>query len=563
MSTKLHGIDVLREPHINKGTAFTIEERQLLGIHGLLPPGVFKMETQVKRTMAALRDMNDNLQRFTYLNSLQDRNEILFYKTIIENVEYCMPLIYTPTVGLACQRYGVIFRKPHGLYITIHDRDHIDDILDNWPEHTVKAIVVTDGERILGLGDLGASGMGIPIGKLSLYSALAGVHPKECLPILLDVGTNNPDLLADPVYMGVRHKRITDERYDDFIDKFIKAIVKKYGMNCLVQWEDFANQNAFRILEKYKDLYCTFNDDIQGTASVAVAGLLAAGRITERPLKDNVFLFVGAGEAATGIAHLLHKSLQMAGDSKEEAFRKIYMFDKDGLLVKNRPEGNLTDHNGQFAHDDIEPMKDLYEIVKKVQPTAIIGASGVGGLFTRNVLKQMAINSPRPIVFALSNPTSKAECTAEQAYTTTEGRCVFTSGSPFEKVKIGEKVFEPGQCNNAYIFPGLGLAITAFQIRPVPEECFVIAAETLASHVEEADLAVGRVFPPLGEIREVSQAIALKIGEYAYEHNLAHFLPKPDNMDKYLKEQMFNPTYPDIIPTSYDWPSGINGPAHE
>ncbi|KAA3675275.1 malate dehydrogenase (oxaloacetate-decarboxylating)(NADP+), partial [Paragonimus westermani] len=291
-----HGIDVMRDPSSNKGTAFPLHERQLLGIHGLLPPAVLTMDQQVEKMMTNLAKLSDDLQRYSFLTSLQDRNERLFYRLIIHNVEYCMPLIYTPTVGLACQFYGYVFRRPRGLYITIHDRHHIVSILNNWPEHDVKAIVFTDGERILGLGDLGAYGIGIPIGKLSLYTALAGVHPRHCLPILLDVGTDNEQLLNDPFYTGIRHKRIRDERYDELLDNFMQAVVEKYGRDCLIQFEDFGNHNAFRLLERYQQDYCTFNDDIQGTAAVAVAGLLAAGRITKRKLTDNVFLFAGAGE---------------------------------------------------------------------------------------------------------------------------------------------------------------------------------------------------------------------------------------------------------------------------
>ncbi|CAH8648760.1 unnamed protein product [Schistosoma bovis] len=558
---RLHGIDVVRDPRTNRGTAFTLNERQLLGIHGLLPPSVLTLDQQVSKMMANLKNMNDNLQRYVYLTSLQDRNEALFYKLVIEHVEYCMPLIYTPTVGLACQRYGVVFRRPRGLYITVHDRYHIPAILNNWPEPIVKAIVFTDGERILGLGDLGAYGMGIPIGKLSLYTALAGVHPKHCLPILLDVGTDNQELLNDPVYTGIRHKRIRDERYDELIENFMQAVTERYGNHCLVQFEDFGNHNAFRLLERYQDSYCTFNDDIQGTAAVAVAGLLAAGRITKRKLTDDIYLFVGAGEAATGIAQLLATSLQLNGLDEKEALSKMYMFDKDGLLTHSRQEGSLTDHNKVFARDDTENICKLEDAVKLLKPTVIIGASGQGGIFTDAILQQMIKNSERPIIFSLSNPTSKSECTAERAYRITEGRCVFAGGSPFNDVLLnvsGKEVhFQPGQCNNSYIFPGVGLAITLCQIRPVLQELFVIAAECLADQVDEKDLDVGRVFPPLRDIRNVSLAIAVHVAKYAYSKGICHYEPQPKDIELYLSQKMYDPNYLPVMPDVYDWPLGV------
>ncbi|KAG5445743.1 NADP-dependent malic enzyme, mitochondrial [Clonorchis sinensis] len=555
---KHHGMDVLRDPSTNKGTGFSLRERQILGIHGLVPPAVLTIDQQIEKMMINLVKMSDNLQRYSYLTALQDRNERLFYKLIIKHIEYCMPLIYTPTVGQACQFYGTVFRRPRGVYITIHDRHHVMSILNNWPEQRVNTIVFTDGERILGLGDLGAHGMGIPIGKLSLYTALAGVNPKHCLPVQLDVGTNNQKLLDDPFYTGIRHRRIQDERYDELVDNFMQAVVQKYGLDCLIQFEDFGNHNAFRLLERYKEHYCAFNDDIQGTAAVAVAGLLAAGRITKRKLTDNIYLFVGAGEAATGMAQLLAKALQVEGLSKKEACKLIYMADKDGLLVHDRPEGNLTDHNKLFARNDTEPIRDLGEIVTTCKPTTIIGASGQTGLFTTEILKQMTVNSDRPIIFALSNPTSKSECTAEEAYKVTEGRCVFASGSPFDPVEMEvggvKQTFMPGQCNNAYIFPGIGLAITACHIRPISNTLFIRAAQSLAEQVTEVDLQQGRVFPPLCNIREVSLKIAESVAASAYQHDICQLYPKPKDLRQYLLGNMYEPDYVDLTPELYDWP---------
>lgn len=551
---RVRGVDLLRDPLLNKGMAFTLQERQILGVHGLLPPRVMDQPEQVITIMENFNRWQNDLDRYIYLMALQDRNEKLFYRVVSEHTELMMPIIYTPTVGLACLKYGLIFRKPRGLYITINDKGHVYDVMCNWPIDDVKAIVVTDGERILGLGDLGCYGMGIPVGKLSLYTALAGIQPHQCLPILLDVGTNNESLLKDPLYTGLRMRRDNGPQYDEFIDEFMDAVVKRFGRDVLVQFEDFGNHNAFRFLEKYRHDFCTFNDDIQGTASVAVAGILSSIKITKKPLKDNVFVFQGAGEASLGIAHLLVMAMKAKGIPEEEGLKKIWMVDSKGLIVKDRPAGGVTGHKELFARD-FKPISTLTEVIKTVKPTAIIGAAAVTGAFTEEILKFMGEVNDKPIIFALSNPTSKAECTAEQAYTATQGRCVFASGSPFNAVTVNGKTLVPGQGNNAYIFPGLALAIILSDIRKVTEEIFLKSAEMLSEMVKDEELAQGRVYPPLSKIREVSTKLAVGLTQYAYKNGLALKYPEPEDIDKSIRAYQYSTDYESFIPQMYDWPA--------
>ena len=532
------GIDLLREPTLNKGTAFTEEERRTLGLEGLLPPYVTSLETQVIRVIDNFYKKPTDLERYIYLMSLLDRNETLFYRVVMDKVEEMMPIVYTPTVGLACQEYGHILRRPRGIFISNKEKGRVIDVLRNWPNKDVRIIVVTDGERILGLGDLGANGMGIPVGKLCLYTACAGVHPRLCLPVTLDVGTNNKELLDDILYVGLRQRRLRGESYNDLVEEFIMAVQEIYP-HALIQFEDFGTHNAFRLLNKYRDQVCTFNDDIQGTGAVGLAGLYSALRITGGKLRDQKILFLGAGEAGIGLGNIISSALIADGLSEQEARNRCWFMDSKGLVVKNRSD--LTEYKLPYAHD-YEHLRDFLSTVKLLKPTIIIGISGQSKLFTQSVLEVMAVYNQRPIVFAMSNPTSKAECTAEEAYSWTEGRAIFASGSPFAPVKFKGQTYVPGQANNAYAFPGIGLGIIACEAMSVTDEMFFVAAKALANAVSEADLAQGRIFPPLTKIREVSAAIAAAVAEVAYNQGIAK-KPKPDDLSTYIKSQMYEPRY--------------------
>ena len=532
------GAALLRDPLRNKGTAFTEAERDELGLRGLLPPHVHTQDEQAARVMENLRNLTDPLEKFVALNALHDRNEALFFRVVCDNVDEIQPLIYTPTVGLACQRFGHIFQRPRGMFISINDRGRVAAILRNWPLRA-GIIVVTDGERILGLGDQGANGMGIPVGKLSLYTACAGVDPSLCLPVTLDMGTNNETLLSDPFYVGLRRRRVTGPAYDELIEEFITAAHEVFP-NVIIQFEDFANHNAFRLLQKYRDRICTFNDDIQGTAAVAVTGLLSALRIKVSKLADEKLLFLGAGEAATGIADLIVAELVSLGMEVADARKRCWLVDSKGLVVKSR--SGLPAQKQPYAHDHA-PVGDFLSAVKALRPTAIIGVAAVGGTFTPEVLRAMTDCNARPIIFALSNPHSKAECTAEQAYTGTDGRALFACGSPYAPVPSGGKTLVPRQCNNSYIFPGVGLGAIACGATRIIDEMLLAAAHTLAAQVTLADLDQGSLFPPLANIREVSTQIAVAVAEVAYQRGLAA-KPRPADVLGHVRKQMYDPHYP-------------------
>ena len=542
------GADLLHSPLYNRGTGFSAAEREAFGLRGLLPPRVLSMKDQAARILENLRKKPTDLEKYVYLTDLADRNETLFYRILIDNLEEMMPIVYTPTVGQACQQYGHIFRRPRGLYISSEDRGHIADIVENWPREDIRVIVVTDGERILGLGDLGVNGMGIPVGKLALYTACAGIPPSMTLPIMLDAGTENKEFQTDPLYIGMPHPRLRGAEYDAFVEEFMVAVTDRFP-KVLVQFEDFANHHAFHLLQKYRGRYRTFNDDIQGTAAVTLAGLFAALRLIaveggpQRTLGQQRLLFLGAGEAGVGIADLVVSAMTEEGLSVEEARQRCWFVDSHGLVVKERDD--LAAHKVPYAHDHPR-LDDLLTAVEELRPTAIIGVSGQPRTFTRAIIERMAKYNQRPIIFALSNPTSKSECTAEEAYTYTGGRAIFASGSPFPSVKLYGKTYNPGQGNNSYIFPGVGLGVVVSGARHVTDEMFEAAARTLAAQVTEDDMANGRIYPVLSRIREVSAAIATAVAEIAYHDGLATEA-EPDDLAAHVRDFMYNPTYDPLV----------------
>lgn len=530
------GADLLQDPLLNKGTAFTYEERKKLGILGLLPPRVSTPEQQLARALANVRGAAPELNKYVEMISLMERNEHLFYRIVVENIEEMLPIIYTPVVGKACQLYAHIYRRPRGIFLTRRERGHFKEVLRNWPRKDVRVIVVTDGARILGLGDLGANGMGIPVGKLSLYTACAGVRPEQTLPVTLDVGTNNEALLKDPLYLGLPERRLDGPEYDALVEEFVQAATEVFP-KVLIQFEDFANNHAFHLLERYRDRICTFNDDIQGTASVTLAGLFSACKLKGERLSDQRILFHGAGEAAIGIGDLIVSAMAAEGTSKAEAMRKCWFMDSKALVESSRPD--LQHHKKPYAHPHA-PIKELLAAVKELKPTALIGVSAQPKQFTRPVVEEMARLNRNPIVFALSNPTANAECTAEEAYKWSDGRAFFASGSPFAPVELNGRTYVPGQGNNAYIFPGVGLGVVASGARRVTDEMFFEAARTLAGLATDADLASGCLYPPLSKIRDVSARIAARVVEIAHARGLATE-PKPADALAHVRSLQYDP----------------------
>jgi malate dehydrogenase (oxaloacetate-decarboxylating)(NADP+) len=537
-STHPTGYDLLRNPHLNKGTAFTEAQRRAWGLEGLLPPAVTTLALQVARRHAEIAALQDDLQKYLVLSDLQTRNETLYYAVLMSDPATYMPIVYTPTVGEACQKFGHIFRAPRGMYLPISSRGRLKQLLSNWPERDVRFIVVTDGERILGLGDLGAGGMGIPIGKLSLYTACAGVPPQYCLPIVLDVGTNNQVLLDDPLYQGLRQHRVRGEEYLAFIDEFVAAVEQLYP-KCCIQWEDFANFNAVPVLARYRDKICTFNDDIQGTAGVALAGIYGALRITGQKLSEQRFLFLGAGSAATGIAELISLAMVQEGMDLAAARRRNALFDINGLLVTSRTD--LAGFQKPFAQE-AAPVPTFVAAVEALKPTGIIGVSTVPKLFNHDVIGAMARINQRPIIFPYSNPTSRSECSAEEAYRWSDGRAVFASGSPFPPVEIAGRHFVPGQGNNVYIFPAMGMAVFATEAKRVTEEMFIVAARAVAEQVTEENLSTGLIYPPQSHILDASLHVAERIAAYIFDQGLAR-VPRPDDVRALIHARAYRPVY--------------------
>ncbi|TMD61729.1 MAG: NAD-dependent malic enzyme [Chloroflexi bacterium] len=536
------GAALLHDPRLNKTTAFTEAEREALGLLGLLPEGVDDLETQVKRAMLQLDAKTTDLERYVYLSALQDTDETLFYRVLMADPARFLPLVYTPTVGEACLRFGHIMRRPRGLYVSLRRKGRVREILRNWPERDVRFVVVTSGERILGLGDLGANGMGIPIGKLSLYTAAGGIPPRLTLPVLIDAGTNNETLLADPLYLGLRQPRAADEQLDELVEEFVGAVQAEFP-RCCVQFEDWAGSDAVRLLERYRDRVCCFNDDIQGTAAVALAGVLGALRITGGRLADQRFVFLGAGSAATGIADLLVRAMKLEGVSEADARRAFFLLDRKGLLVAGRDD--LKPFQRPFVQAR-PPISDLLTAIEAARPTALIGVSTVGGAFDEPVVRAMARINERPIVFPYSNPTSHSECTAEQAYAWSDGRAVFASGSPFPPVHYRDRIFVPGQGNNVYIFPAIGMAVYATEATRVPDEAFIAAARGVAEQVTSADLEVGLIYPPQSAILETELRAAERAAEAIFALGLAR-VPRPTDLRSYIAEKAYRPEYAALV----------------
>ena len=532
------GIRWLYDSLDNRGTAFTDEERRRLGLEGLLPPRVESLAEQVARVLEAVRAKARPLDKYLFLSALQRENETVFYRVVLDHLEEMLPIIYTPTVGEACLDWSRIYERPRGLYVAARHRGRIAEVLKHWPRSRSRIIVVTDGGRILGLGDLGANGMGIPIGKLALYTVCAGVPPELCLPVTIDAGTNNEGLRRDSFYLGSREPRLTGEGYDALLEEFVSAAQSAFP-GVIVQFEDFNNHCAFGLLERYRERLCCFNDDIQGTGAMGLAGLYSAVRITRTRLADQRILFVGAGEACLGVGGLVIEAMRREGLSDHEARRRCLFVDSHGLLVASRAD--LALHKRPFAQDRA-PQSDLPAIIGQFEPTALIGACAVSGAFSEPVLAAMARVSSRPIVFALSNPTSKAECTAEQAYAWTRGQAVFAGGSPFDPVTLSGRVHAPGQANNAYIFPGVGLGLLASGATRVTDDMFLAAAATLSQEVSDSDLQRGRIFPPASRLRDVAAAVAATVAATAYAQGHAS-KPPPQDVRAEIRHLMYEPQY--------------------
>jgi malate dehydrogenase (oxaloacetate-decarboxylating)(NADP+) len=538
MKTPLRGTEVLDNPKLNKGTAFTDEEREQLGLVGLLPDSVEDINRQLERVLGHLRNKPTDLERYIYLIGLCDRNETLFYKLLMSDPMRFLPIVYDPTVGEACLKFGYIYRRSRGMYVSIAHKGQVAKVLRNWPVKDVRFICVSTGGRILGLGDIGANGMGIPIGKLQLYTACAAVPPDGLLPVLLDIGTTNDSLRADPLYLGLRRLPPPENELDEFVDEFVQAVQELFPGSC-IHFEDWKGTDAIRLLAKYKDKVLCYNDDIQGTASVTLAGLITALQILNAKLADQRILFLGAGSAGIGIANLLVAAIEQEGLSKEEAAARISLFDIDGLIEPSRPD--LSPSQRIYAHKHA-PSKDLVATIESLKPTVLIGVSTQGGAFNQHVVETMSKLNDRPIIFALSNPTDKAECTAEQAYTWSKGKALYAAGVQFLDVKLGEQTFHPGQANNFYIFPAVGLAVYATRPKRITDEVFIVAAQASADQVSQEQRSHGMLFPSQADILEVEAAIAIRVAEFMFDKGLAT-VKRPADIRHWVEQQLYKPQY--------------------
>lgn len=534
----LHGIALLNDPVLNKGTAFSSEERRQHGLEGFLPPSVENIDRQVERVIEHLEAKPNDLERYVYLTGLSDRNETLFYRTVMSDPARFIPILYDPTVADACLAFGHIYRRARGMYITRAMKGRIAEVLRNWPQRDIRFICVSTGGRILGLGDIGANGMGIPIGKLQLYTACAAVPPECLLPVLFDIGTTNEVLRADPLYLGLRENPPSDEELDDLVEEFVQAVQQVFP-DCCIHFEDWKGTDAIRLLNRYADKILCYNDDIQGTASVALAGLTTALQIIGAPLVDQRILFLGAGSAGIGIANLITKAMQAGGLSQDEARSRISMFDIDGLLEPSR--ASLTEAQKMYAHK-AAPSKDLVKTIETLRPTVLIGVSTEGGAFNHRVVEAMSKLNERPIIFALSNPTDKAECTAEQAYSWSKGKALFAAGVQFPDVTLNGRTFHPGQANNFYIFPAIGLATYATRPRRITDECFIVAAQASADQISPDLRAKGMLFPGQDNILETEITTAARIAEFMFDEGLAQ-VERPRDIRAWIERQLYKPQY--------------------
>jgi len=548
LDTSRSGYELLADPLLNKGTAFSEAERDSFDLHGLLPPTIGTLEEQVSRRLQVLRAFATDVERYAFLRDLQDTNETLFFALLVQNLEEMLPVVYTPTVGAGCQQFSRLFRKPRGLFLSMPHKNRIEEILAHPRFDKVEAIVVTDGERILGLGDQGACGMGIPIGKLALYTGCGGLHPATTLPIMLDVGTDNPDCLNDPLYIGWRHERVRGEEYDDFIEAFVSAVAKRWP-HVLLQWEDFAKNNATRMLERYRDRLCTFNDDVQGTAAVATGTLLAAVNVTGVPLTEQRIAVMGAGSAGCGIASLIRKAMTDAGLSDSEAGKRFFMVDRDGLLVDGMD--GIASFQQPFLQDkaaiadwklDHPDRVALLDVVRNAKPTVLIGVSGQAGAFSEPVVRAMAEINKRPVIFPLSNPTSRAEATPDDLQAWTDGRAVIGTGSPFPPIERNGAKFKVDQTNNSYIFPGVGLGAIAVKASRVSDQMFMAAAKALAAASPARDDPTKSLLPPVTSLREVSITVALAVALQAHKEGLTQGVDT-DQIDGLIRNKVWMPHY--------------------